>query len=186
MIRIIAGTFQGRKIKAPKSQKTRPTQSSLRESFFNICQHRVADSIFLDLFAGSGAMGFEALSRGAKKVVFVDQNPISISCIRENSRLLGVENETLVIKRDALSALNTLNQKFDLIFIDPPYDLKKPLALPEKVLSQIERNGLIGEDGSIFIEVPHLKDHALLELDRLYCKNVRKYGNTDLMEFQIK
>jgi len=186
MIRIIAGTFQGRKIKAPKSNKTRPTQSSLRESFFNIVQGKIAGSVFLDLFAGSGAMGFEALSRGAKEAVFVDQNPIPISCVRENGKMLEVEDQITVIKRDALSALNILNQEFDLIFIDPPYDLKKPLAFPEKVLSQIVKKSLLKESGSIFLEVPHLKGQSPLELDKLYCKNVRKYGNTDLMEFQLR
>lgn len=156
-LRIIAGKFKGRILKSPKTTKTRPTQGMLREAVFNICQNEVPGARFLDLFAGSGAMSFEALSRGAVSATLVEQAPAAIRCIRENSALLTVDIRLLPMPVErAAKILGKEGAQFDLIYIDPPYDqavhlelaasLAAPGALifveerrePKKVLKKVE------------------------------------------------
>lgn len=147
-LRIIGGKFKGRTLKTPKTASTRPTQGMLREAFFNICQNEIEGARFLDLFAGTGAMGLEALSRGAAFVTFVEQNRQAIHCIKENIAALQVESISQVIPVTATKALITLtthNARFDLIYIDPPYDLPidlkpiVPLLNPTALLFLEER-----------------------------------------------
>ncbi|MDB6081467.1 MAG: hypothetical protein JWO53_739, partial [Chlamydiia bacterium] len=121
---IIAGSFRHRKLVAPQGDKTRPTSSRLRETVFNICQGSIENTNFLDICAGSGAMGLEALSRGAKSAIFIDNNQQAIRAISKNISLCGVEKLTEIIYKDALGALKQLeqsNHKFDLCYLDPPY-----------------------------------------------------------------
>lgn len=146
-LRIIAGKYKGRVLKTPKGPSTRPTQGMLREAVFNICQHVVDGARVLDLFAGSGAMGFEALSRGAAHVVFVENNRFALSCIRENIALLQLENTCSLLKMDALSALKRLKDPFDLIYVDPPYD-----SNISPYLEIINSKKLLSSEGILFIE----------------------------------
>lgn len=141
-LRIIAGLFKGRFLKTPKVDSTRPTQGMLREAVFNICQNEIEGSRFLDLFAGSGAMAFEALSRGASQAALVEQNRAAISCIKENAAALGVESKIALIPTDAHRALQILlkaGRKFDLIYVDPPYDMVFDLDLLVPLLSPSAR-----------------------------------------------
>ena len=113
-MRVIAGTAKGTKLITLKGDHTRPTTNRIKETLFNIIQYDIPDSIFLDLFSGSGAIGIEALSRGAKQAFFVDNNPDAIKCIRENLKKTRLEEASKVLKTDALSSLfqvftNTLN-----------------------------------------------------------------------------
>jgi 16S rRNA (guanine(966)-N(2))-methyltransferase RsmD len=129
-LRLIAGTFKGRLLKTPKGPSTRPTQGMLREAVFNICQNEIDSARFLDLFAGSGAMALEALSRGAAHATLVEQNRHALACIRENIAALQVEKQTTLIPYDANRALPLLTKQgalFDIIYIDPPYDTHTPL-----------------------------------------------------------
>jgi 16S rRNA (guanine(966)-N(2))-methyltransferase RsmD len=124
-LRIIAGVFKGRLLKSPKGPATRPTQNMLREAVFNICQNEIADARFLDLFAGSGAMAFEALSRGASHAVLVEQNRHAIAAIRENIAILHLTTQITLLPHNATRALAQLHKQhalFDIIYIDPPYD----------------------------------------------------------------
>lgn len=124
-MQIISGQYKGRKLLAPKGQLTRPTSGRLREALFNICQAEIADASFLDLFAGSGAMGLEALSRGAKRAVFVDNSRESIRCIQANQTALKIEKSAEVIYMDVFEAMKKLAKRgviFDVIYADPPYD----------------------------------------------------------------
>lgn len=146
-LRIIAGKYKGRILKTPKGSSTRPTQGMLREAVFNICQNEVQGSRFLDLFAGSGAMGFEALSRGALKVVFVEKARFALTCIRENISLLQEEPHTSLLNLDALSALKRIKEQFDLIYIDPPYDTD--IAPYLEILAQKK---ILAEGGTLFLE----------------------------------
>lgn len=169
-LRMIAGTFKGRLLKTPKSTSTRPTQGMLREAIFNICQNEISGARFLDLFAGSGAMGLEALSRGASHSTFVEQNRQAIACIKENISLLGVEPKTRLIPTDASRALTLLaTQQFDLIYIDPPYDTPFPLAPVAPLLAP---------NGILFLEERHnpKKQHAPIDLPGLPLKDVRRFG----------
>ncbi len=135
-LRIFGGIFKSRILKSPPSSSTRPTQGILRQAVFNICQQDDENALFLDLFAGSGAIGLEALSRGAAFAVFVEQNPAAARCIRENIRIWGSKKiKTLCLQRvPALRHLSKLPFAFDLIYIDPPYaqgPQKHPSSLAE-------------------------------------------------------
>lgn len=181
-LRIIAGKFKGRILKIPKSSRTRPTQGMLREAIFNICQNEIEGALFLDLFAGSGAMGLEALSRGAARATFVEQNRQAIACIKENIKTLQVENQAALIPADVSLALTLLAKQktqFDLIYIDPPYESPFDLApvIP-----------LILANGSLFLERRHTPNQheKPAEAPGLILKGTRRFGSALLSIFYRK
>ncbi len=124
-MKIIGGVFRGRRIEMPKGARMRPTSDKVRDALFNIVGERVKGALFLDLFAGSGAVGIEALSRGAGKSVFVDISGRCVKTIRKNVARLSLGSSSLaIIKGDALGAIKKLsdsNTRFNLIYLDPPY-----------------------------------------------------------------
>ena len=119
-IRIIGGRFRGSKIPVPELPDLRPTPNRIRETLFNWLAPIIHGATCLDLFAGAGGLGLEALSRGAKKVVFIDNNPIATQHIQAQINRLAVDNAT-VHQYDAIKGLEKLNEKFDVIFLDPPF-----------------------------------------------------------------
>ena len=122
IVRLIAGKFGGRKLDAPDRRSTHAMSERVRGALFNSLGSVVGDATVLDAFAGSGSIGFEALSRGAKRVVFVEKDRIAAKIIMKNSEMLGVEGEVDVIRAGVSSWLDTTKEKgFDLIFADPPY-----------------------------------------------------------------
>ena len=162
-MRVIAGKYRGRKLKSPPSLQTRPTSDRLRETLFNILAPRIEDARFLDLCAGSGAVGIEALSRGAAQVTFVDRSRKMYALIETNLKLLNVGKEEIeVVSREALDFLDRRIKKedgpFDVIFFDPPYALDY-----EEVLDCIGQNAeqLLSRDGVVIVE--HYKKKALQE-----------------------
>lgn len=124
-LRIIAGEFGGRRIEAPGGRGTRPTRAVVREAWFNVLGERVAGARVLDLFAGSGALGFEALSRGASHVCFVESNRAVLSLLRRNIEVLGATSRCEVVNADALAVVSDLatggGRAWDLVLADPPY-----------------------------------------------------------------
>jgi 16S rRNA (guanine966-N2)-methyltransferase len=121
-IRIIAGEFKGRRIKTPASDKVRPTADRVRESWFSILQGAVPGARVLDLFAGSGALGFEALSRGAVSVDFVEKHAASLAIIRDNAATLNVTDQVTIHRTDAIRFAERLQPgAYDVAFADPPY-----------------------------------------------------------------
>lgn len=131
-MRIIGGAFKGRILKTPSGSSTRPTQGMLREAVFNICQQEIGKARFLDLFSGTGAMALEALSRGASQVTLVEHNRIALLSIRENIQALQVEAQTRVIPIPATRALAMLRREsaqFEIIYLDPPYEMTLPLDI---------------------------------------------------------
>lgn len=158
-MRVIAGSAKRMQLKTIDGMDTRPTTDRIKETLFNMISEYLADSTFLDLFSGSGAIGIEALSRGAAHAVFVEQNPKAVQCIRENLSITKLDNRAEVIATDALSALARLenDRAFDYIFMDPPYNQ----LLEKQVLQYLSNTRLLSADGLIIIE-------ASLETDFSY------------------
>lgn len=184
-LRIIGGEFRGRKIKAPKNEATRPALESLRESLFNICQSMIEGASVLDLFAGSGSIGFEALSRGARSVTFIEKDRRALKAIYENIEHLKVEDRAKVIAIDAFIAINRLKGSlFDLICIDPPYDIINQ-EMKEGLLMQILDFDLLDENGILFFEerVTSKQKADAVQIDGLELKNSRHFGSTCLHQY---
>jgi 16S rRNA (guanine966-N2)-methyltransferase len=160
MTRIIAGRGKGRRLKTPRGLETRPTAARLRQTLFDILAPVLPGCRFLDAFAGSGAIGLEALSRGASRVVFVDASAPAIAAIRENLAALPEGGDTQVFRQDArlaLAALADSGVRFDVIYLDPPYDS----ALYEELLDVVSTMGLLREGGVAVAE--HFHKRALPE-----------------------
>lgn len=149
-MRVIAGSAKRLQLKTIEGLDTRPTTDRIKETLFNMISHEIADSYFLDLFSGSGAIGIEALSRGAKEAVFVEQNHKAMCCIRENLTFTKLMDRAAMLETDVLSALKRLEgrKQFDYIFMDPPY--RK--LLEKQVLEYLSSSTLLSEDGIIIAE----------------------------------
>lgn len=186
-LRIIAGNYKGRYIDAPRGQETRPTSERLRETVFNICAPRIENAHFLDLFAGSGAMGIEALSRGAKRATFIDHHRNAITAIRKNLETLEIKEETLVLESDALKALNLYQgPPFDILYIDPPY-AKAPHLLKDLFQLLDLRPTLYKPGAWIFIEEDLHSPSPLttLHFNLFSLQKARKIGTTQLLHFNL-
>jgi len=147
-MRIISGSAKGRKLVTPEGTNTRPTTDRVKESIFNIIQFDIEGRDVLDLFAGSGQIGIEALSRGAASAVFVDVSAKAVGAIRQNLSMVGFSDRGRVVAGDAISFIGSVKDKFDLIFLDPPYG-DKPLA---KTLNAIMTFDICREGGIILCE----------------------------------
>ena len=122
-MRVIAGEARRLKLVTPEGNDTRPTQDRIKETLFNMLQNDVPGSVFIDVFAGSGGIGIEALSRGAKKAYFIENNIKAIKCINQNLQTTKFEDRATVLKSDVLVGLKNVKEKeVDLIFVDPPYE----------------------------------------------------------------
>lgn len=159
-MRIIAGTFRSRHLKSPKNLRIRPTSDMLRETLFDILGPRVEGARFVDLFAGTGAVGIEAISRGAVAVVLVENHRRAAKLITENLALLEITTAARVMVSDALDAISKLESEragpFDLIFLDPPYASESDY---HAVLRSLERSSLVAESGIVIAE--HRKTFSL-------------------------
>jgi len=177
-MRIIAGKYRGRKIDFPKSPHIRPTQDRIREALFNILAPCISGATVLDLFAGSGAFGIEALSRGAKKATFVDNNIKCIRIIRSNLKKIGAEDKAEVYRRDAFKAMDELAQAaatFDIVFIDPPYYTE----LSKKSLIKLAHYDILSHNNTIIIE-HYKKDVLLNDLKSIKLGRQKRFGDTVL------
>jgi 16S rRNA (guanine(966)-N(2))-methyltransferase RsmD len=144
-MRIIAGTLRGRRLRGPVGEGVRPTSDRLRETLFNILQSRVADARVLDGFAGTGALGLEALSRGAAHATFVDAHPRALRVVRENVAACGVESTCTIVQDDvqAFAARQRSRLAFDLVLLDPPYAFAHADALLTEVAGLLAPGGLL-------------------------------------------
>ena len=181
-MRIIAGEFRGRVIKSPPDSRTRPTSDRLRETLFNVLAPRIEDSRFLDLCAGSGAIGMEAASRGASHVTFVDRSRKACALIEENLDLLSIPEDQTDIH--ALSAENFVGRKheqgWDIVFYDPPYENDYALVLFEFGSPE---NSLLKVDG-VFIAEHHTKN-VLPDIAGLLRRwRILKQGETSLSFYE--
>ena len=150
-MRVISGIKKGYRLKAPKGKNTRPTEDRIKESLFNILMNISSESVVLDLFAGSGSIGIEFLSRGANKAYVVDRDYNSIRCIKDNLEHTKLNEKSVVIKDDAFKAIMKFNRnevKFDYIFVDPPYGED----LITKIIKSIYENEILNKRGILILE----------------------------------
>ncbi|MBW2591758.1 MAG: 16S rRNA (guanine(966)-N(2))-methyltransferase RsmD [Deltaproteobacteria bacterium] len=176
-MRIIGGELRGKKLNSIKGDRTRPTADRVRESIFNILALRIPGAIVLDLFAGTGAMGIEALSRGASSVAFVDCSRDALTVIKKNINACRLDSKTAVFKRDILKSLAGIHpihpDGFNLVWMDPPYNKN----LIEPALSSLEHSGLLQKTAYITIE--HSRLEAIPENIKAFeISDQRRYGQT--------
>jgi 16S rRNA (guanine(966)-N(2))-methyltransferase RsmD len=162
-MRVIAGHYRSRPLSAPPGRNTRPTSDRLRETLFNVLAARVQGSHFVDLYAGSGAVGIEALSRGAAEAIFVEQAPSALQTIRANLSLLKIHSAVTLESFSAAAALKRLatqGREVDLLFLDPPYEAAQEYELILNLLGGA-CNALLAEDAIVIAE--HARRHPLAE-----------------------
>lgn len=150
-MRVISGKARSLRLKTVEGMDTRPTQDRIKETLFNMIQHEIAGAEFLDLFAGSGAIGIEALSRGCRSAVFVEKNKKAAACIRDNLIHTKLINDAQVLETDVISALRKLgleSRKFDYIFMDPPYNK----GMERAVLAELDHLDLLKENTLVIAE----------------------------------
>ena len=179
-LRISGGLFRGRVLKSPKGDQTRPTTSMVREAVFNICYEWVPRARFLDLFAGSGAMGLEAISRGASFVTFVEKDRTAAQCIRQNIELLQVESQSQLLSLDVKLAVPKLLSPYDLIYIDPPYEKD---AGP--VLDAIAKYKLLAPGGLLFLEEQYKAKSEPSVPAGFTLLESRRYGIAHLHQYRL-
>lgn len=173
-MRVIAGSARRLPLKTVPGQTTRPTTDRIKETLFNIIQDEVPSCRFLDLFAGSGGIGIEALSRGAKEAVFVEKEPRAFSCIKENLAFTRLGDRGRVMGFDVMRALTVLSQEgqpFDIIFMDPPYHE----LLEKEVLTFLAASPLMGEDTLVIVEAALDTDFSYLESIPLEVRRRKEY-----------
>ena len=160
MMRVIAGSARSVPLKAPAGDGTRPTTDRIKETLFNMLQNDVPGAVFVDLFSGSGAIGIEALSRGAEKAYFFETERKAIECIEENLRHTRLEEHAIVLRQDAVGALNYgVREAADVIFADPPYGQ----GFDEQLLASAQRSKAVTEDTLIVIEELKDRDFSFAE-----------------------
>lgn len=145
-MRVIAGKARSLQLKTPKGMATRPTTDRIKETLFNMLSPYLVDSVFLDLFSGSGGIGIEALSRGAKHAYFVENQKDAIACIQENLKFTGLAQDATILGQDVFRALSCIHEKeTDVIFMDPPYgkDYEKRVLTLLQDLPYVTENTLI-------------------------------------------
>lgn len=173
-MRVIAGVAKSLPLKTIEGLDTRPTTDRIKETLFNMLQSDIADSTFLDLFSGSGGIGIEALSRGAKKAVFIDNNKKAVKCIEDNLKFTNLYKDGIVLFMDVIPALKKINgtDTFDFIFMDPPYGLD----CEEDILKYLSTSSLLKADSLLIIE-------SALDKEFLY---LNKYGYELVKEKKYK
>ena len=185
-MRIISGTARGTKLYTLDGLNTRPTLDRVKESVFNIIQEEIAGSIFLDLFSGSGAIGLEAASRGAKKSILCDNSKLAIEIIKKNISKTHLENKVSIYNLDFENALNKIKQDYkilDIVYIDPPYDSDYVI----KSLQLMIKLQLINSNTKIIVETDQ-EDRIIKQLEKslFEINDRRKYGRAIILFLEYK
>ena len=173
-MRVIAGTARRLQLVTPKGMETRPTTDRIKETLFNMLQNNLPGSHFLDLFAGSGGIGIEALRRGAAEAVFVDNSREALACIRENLIKTRLAEKAMVLGQDCAGAIRLLDARkmhFDIIFMDPPYQL----GAEKDVLAAIADSNLADEDTQIIIEATLDRELREDEIEGFEIVRIKEY-----------
>lgn len=173
-MRVIAGKVRRMTLACPQGKDVRPTTDRIKETLFNIIQNDIYDCEFLDLFSGSGAIGIEAISRGARSAVFVEKSKEALRCIEYNLSHTRLEDEAEVLPMDALQAIRNLSKRgkhFDIVFMDPPYNCN----LEEPVLDALAVSGIVDEDSLIIVETSLRTDTDSWNNDDFTITRVKEY-----------
>lgn len=177
-MRVIAGTAKGTKLNSIDDISTRPTLDRVKEPLFSIIQNNIVESNVLDLFAGSGALGIESLSRGAKHCTFCDKSYKSMQMLKENIQKVRMQEKSTILNIDYKKCLDEQKEKFDIIFIDPPYKMDIAIDSVKRII-ELE---LLAKDGIIIIETDEEeRERKELEKIDLELYDVRKYGRVKLL-----
>lgn len=175
MLRVISGIYRHRLLKEPNTSITRPTQDRIREAIFNNLRFKVNKNAFLDLFAGSGAIGIEAISNGFKDVFMIEQSKEISKIIIENLKSLNIENFNIFVE-NALNFVEKTKLTFDVIYLDPPYN---ETNLLDQILQIIYNKKLLQKDGYLIIETRNA--NALNNLDLFIINKIKNYGKTQII-----
>ena len=159
-MRVISGSARGRRLREPRGEETRPTTDKVKESLFNIIQFEIEGRRVLDLFAGTGQLGIEALSRGAASCCFVERSREALALVRENVALCSFQDRARILGEEAISYLKRCRERYDLIFLDPPYE-----------------SGLLGESLEAVAAIDILSEHGII-----VCETARERPLPDLPE----
>ena len=177
-MRIISGEHKGRRLSGGKKTRIRPTSDRVKESIFNILREEVEGKRILDLFAGVGSLGIEALSRGAEWVTFVDASLPSINILKKNLEDLNLKNKSTVLCLDGVKALNKLKQSFQMIFADPPY-LK---GFVQGIIDSVAQSEVLEKNGILILE-HHKKETFSFPEEKLVALKQKKFGDTVISFF---
>jgi 16S rRNA (guanine966-N2)-methyltransferase len=179
-MRVVAGIAKGRELRLPKSRQTRPTTDKVRDAVFNVLGSAVDDASVVDLFAGSGAMAIEALSRGADTAELVESDREACDCIRQNLDLTGLGGHATVWAMPVQRALGLLGRRFDLIILDPPYQMPGIHGL----MTTLGCGGLLGGDGMVVLE--HSKRFQTeVKYGSLVRWQEKRYGDTAISFYEV-
>ncbi len=171
-MRVIAGTARSLRLKTPDGPDTRPTTDRIKETLFNMLQPYLSGALFVDLFSGSGGIGIEALSRGARHAYFVENEKRALTCIQENLQFTHLANQATVLKTDVLSAIYGIHEKeADLVFMDPPYDC----GHEARVLAALRELPWVTENTLIVIETSLRTDVSFLEEQGFFMEKEKRY-----------
>lgn len=170
-MRVISGLLKGRNYEGYNIDGTRPTMDRVKESIFGTIQNELKGSTFLDLFAGSGGIGIEAISNGANICYFIDNNNEVIKVLNKNINNLNIKDKSRIILSDWKKFLNETNEKFDIIYVDPPYKYD----VYEKIINKVNELKLLKDNGFLILEHPNLK--LAEKYDNLILYKTKKYGN---------
>lgn len=178
-MRVSGGSGRGRRLRVPAGNRVRPTSDKVKQALFNILADRVAGAVFLDLYAGAGNIGIEALSRGAEHATFVDASKESMKTIKKNIERTGFERSATVIQSDAEAFLKKGSGRYDIIFLDPPYAVRL-----EPLLNQIAGSRILNSEGVVVAE--HFKKQETPEtVEPLTRFREARYGDTVLSFYTV-
>ena len=182
-MRVISGIAKGTKLKTIENISTRPTLDRVKESLFNILQDKIKDAVVLDLFAGSGALGIEALSRKSKRAYFCDKNPEAIKVVKENLNKTNLINKAIILNCDYANAIKRIEEKLSIVFLDPPYKLD----LAVKSIKELLRCDLLTQDSLIIIETDEINRdiEEVQKIENIKIVDKRKYGRANLIFIKL-
>jgi 16S rRNA (guanine966-N2)-methyltransferase len=181
-MRVIAGKAKGRRLKSVRGPGTRPVTARAKTAFFDILQQSIVNAHFLDLFAGTGQVGIEALSRGAARVVFVEKGRTPLRAIRENLKITGLEDNAEVVRADVFEFLRHTPEPFHYIYVAPP----QYRGLWKRTLLHFDRNpGWLTDDGWVVVQI-HPTEFEDLKPEHLVLFDQRKYGSVMYCFYQLR